>query len=82
LVYHFYGKQYVLEKCKNPFKRKKLAQAALAKKCGVSLRTLENWVYRDIIPGLEDALYIVSVHKVGYFADRTLHLHTQMRFIR
>jgi hypothetical protein len=26
--------------------------------------------------------YLVSVHKVGYFMDRTLHLHTQMRFLR
>jgi transcriptional regulator with XRE-family HTH domain len=45
---------------KTLLKEKKLTQAALAKKCGVSLRTLENWIYRDIIPGLEDALYIAK----------------------
>jgi transcriptional regulator with XRE-family HTH domain len=46
------------ERIKRLIKKKNLSQSKLSKICGVSVRTLQGWIFRNVFPTVIDSYYI------------------------
>jgi transcriptional regulator with XRE-family HTH domain len=46
------------ERIKRLIKKKNLSQPELAKICGISVRTLQGWIFRNVFPTVVDSYYI------------------------